>query len=623
MRITPAPSLKLTRPYVNEIGGKLYADGVEYTQNLVPTGKYQAFPTSMSKTFWQFDDTTDTNTLHSVYRLFDRGFQFLESGGSFSIAHKNIKGVAHTPWTATASFACAAGYLYTCDSRLPISFTSTRGHTQGHKYVCTERGLYDVAPGNVLTKATPQGLYPYWTLQNNTPYADSAATQGLTQQLILGETETELFGVTYHDRGSVVSGNAAFSGSNGQYNTSALFKTTKKVGGILDNAVALPGLTGGYELAYVGKYDTSHVLMRMQLSQDIPNNNSINPSAHGLRFRPIVVDSLTGEVKDTTTWVTPPIGNQSANGTFLRFGMQIRSVVETETEIKVFVPRILGPVDYTTDGRCTGVEVQKYVYSKAAKTWAESNIVPVGGTYNDVMTQGAVSPANLQYGGTVSLINSWFIDVAGEPHLVVLHTGTLMRTLSLGHVENTLQYVYKLESNGGLTFVQKTVQPGLFGTSDAMCAFATSQDYRTMYVTGKSTVYRMVFDDSAMAYVKHLEYNVDALSVHVGLDETLTMVDANLNLYRLAPSAGSSVRLRFGDVPMFDGTPVQVPLFVAALNHLGQRVATSVKLELDGASVFATTSQPTMTVVTSATEDLVLQVQITAPGEVFCTPTKP
>lgn len=623
MRITPAPSLKLTRPYVTEIGGKVYADGVEYTQNLVPTGKYQPLPTSMSKVLWQFDDAADTNTLTTLYKLFDRGFLFLESGGSFSLANKTMKGVVNTPWTGTGSFACPGGYLYTCDSRLPTSFTSVRGHTQGHKYVCTDRGIYDVAPNNVLTKATPSTVYPYWSNQNNSPYTSGDVAQAFTQQLLLGETETELFGITYHDRSHTISGVTSFNGNTGHYNASALFKTVKKVGGVLDNSAVLPGLTGGYELAYVGKYGTSHVFIRMQNTVDISNTSHLNPAGNGLRFRPVIVDSLTGEVKDTATWVTPPIGNQSVAGTMVRFAQQMRSVIETDTEIQVYIPKVLCTTDSISDGRCTGMQVHKFTYTKATKTWTDVLLTPTGGVYGDVMTQGTVGPTSLLYGGAMSLISSWFIDVAGEKHLVVLHTGTQVRVFALTHVENTIQYVYKLEANGSFTFVQKTVQPGVFGNSDAMYAYAASQDYRTLYVTGKSAVYRMVFDDMAMAYVKHLEYNVDAISLHVGVDETLTMIDADFNFYRLTPGAGSSVRLRFGDVPMFEGAPVQTQLFVSVLDNLGQRVSTSVKLELDGSALFDTNSQPSMTVTTSATEDLVLQVQITAPGEVFCTPTKP
>ncbi|MNQ61369.1 hypothetical protein D3C85_756830 [compost metagenome] len=184
--------------------------------------------------------------------------------------------------------------------------------------------------------------------------------------------------------------------------------------------------------------------------------------------------------------------------------------------------------------------------------------------------------------------------------------------------------MYRINVDGTLTRVSKQVTPRLFGLGEVQAGFAMSQNRKAMYInTYSPRVYRLVFDEVSMVYQHDLQYEVDAWSMHVADDETLTMIDSSLNLIQLKPSMGTAVRTTFGAIGDFEGQPLTSSVNVAVVNHLGVRISAQVKLELDGPVTFSSNALQTLVVMTSATEDVSIPVQITGTGSIYCTPVKP
>lgn len=604
MKILPTRLRALTRSSIFQVDDNFVIDGEEYTSNFAPTGRQINFPVYSEQAGNDFEDVKKYQGYLAVGQEPARMFM---RDGSFSINDKIGQGLF------TAPLDRIQGYLLQFDSRLPLHFNSVSGVTAGKKFIATNKGIVEVKPK--FKRGLPMGRDVFWLRAYNQVSA-TTSNSSHQQQIILGETETEFFGFAWGYYGFPIPVLASTDVSQ-----SAMWRSTKKVADI-DNATKVVLGTNGqdaFDLAYIGTFGDYAIGLRMH------SDSVTNDQRYAMGMRPMSLNIKTGVAAsiDTAQRSSFPTHTQSSSG--YRFAPHNRAVLETETTISLFIALPQAGTETVNDGTMSSMTVRRYDLNKATGVWANPVTVLSGDPtkYGDVITKGNLGTTGSL--GATTVVNSWFIDVQGTKHLVVILMGTnSILASNASYTENTHQYVYRLNADNTLTFVSKLVQPQLFGTPDCQAGYAMSKDRRVMYLnTYSGHVKRMVFDESIMAYRYDLQYEVDVWSMHVADDETLTLVSTNQDMYRMLPTMGSVIRLTFGAVAAYDGQPLFTNVSVAALNHLGERIVTSVKLELDGPLSFTVNALQTLTVNTSATEDLAIPVQITGVGDIYCTPVKP
>lgn len=619
MNIKPASVARLSRPLVHEINGELVIDGVHYSADtLTPLGKFTQMPMNTTRSLW---DTNDAHRVTSVVRADllrdqEHGHMFMETG-SFSMSIKPLVGmttISNIP-EAFAQYNRPFGHLYQNDSRLPTHFQSTSGVTAGKSFVCTTRGILEVKNGirrGVIANGEP--FYP-GTYNNTQGGGDGTSS---VQQLILGETETEFFGISWFDHST-----AYFDGPSTSNRPCTLMWRSVKRADTIDTItpIKFSPTSDTYELVFLGVHSGKMIALRTHT----PSNVSQAPRlTEAFSQRPVSMNLQSGAVSQSALVanVAQPAGQTGVTG--IRFATHVRSVLETEDKISVFLVAVQTST-VPHEGVLNGISIRRFDLDKVSDAWSYTDVSVSNGVYGDILQKSPSPVTGLN--NAQSLISSWFVESLGSTYLVVMHMGTNARldaSVNAAHEEYTHQYVYKLEANGSLTMASKLVQPALFGRNETNAGFAMSDDRRVMYLnTYEGGIRRLVFDDSTLTYREHMRIQIDAWSFHIGEDETLTAIDTALNFYRLKPTLGSAIRATIGDVPLFDGTPISTTINVAALNHKGERVAAQVKLELDGPITFTSNAQKTLTLTTSETADVPVPVQITAAGEVYCTPLVP
>lgn len=620
MNIRPVSIARLSRPLLHEIDGELIIDGVHYaSDSLVPLGKFTQMPMNLQRSQWDTNDAyrVSSNVRADILRDQDHGHMFMEAG-SFSMSTKPLIGmttIANIP-EAFAQYNRPFGHLYQNDSRLPTHFQSTSGVTAGKTFVCTTRGILEVKNGirrGVVANGEP--FYP-GTYNGLSGGADSSTVS--VQQLILGETESEFFGISWFDHGS-----AYFDGPSTSGRPSTLMWRSTKRADTIDTItpIKFSQSSDTYELVFLGVYSGKMIALRTHSTGTLSQAPRLTDQ---LGQRPISMNLQSGAVAQPplASNVIQPAGQTGTTG--IRFATHVRSVLETESTISVFLVAVQASA-VTHEGVLNGVSIRRFDLDKASDVWSYTDVSVTNGVYGEVMQKSPTPVTGLN--NAQSLITSWFVESQGSTYLVVMHLGTNARLdvgVNVAHEEYTHQYVYKLEANGSLTMVSKLVQSGLFGRSETNAGFAMSDDRRAMYMnTYEGGIRRLIFDDSTLTYQEHMRIQIDAWSFHIDTDETLTAIDTAFNLYRLKPTLGSVIRATIGEVPLFDGTPIAAVINVSALNHKGERVVAQVKLELDGPIIFAANTQKTLTLTTSETADVPVPVQITASGEIYCTPLVP
>lgn len=611
MKIVPTPFVRLIRAAVHQIEGKFHIDSREYDANWAPTGNQLQFPAVYNSGTSDFGDS-NANTLY-LNSAYEHG-RFYFPDGSMSLSEKGVNGGApSTTNEPSAILSQVQGYLYQYDSRLPYFFNSVSGLTAGKKYACLNRGIVELKPK--YKRALAYGRDPF-SLSSYNRLSVTTASSSAQQQIILGESDTELFGMAfgYYSQSYVF----PMPGTSQGQSNSAFWRSTKRNSDI-DNATAITfvsGATDACEMIFLGVYGDNAICLRINsLGADLTARTSIS-------IRPCSMNVKTGVVSQSTTPLTYQASSAASLG--LRFAPHVRSIVETADTITMYIPSPVALPDVVTDGTCIGMGIRRYDFTKATGVWSAGVAVSVvDGPYGDIIAKGPANGDGTSFAQTV--VSSWVIDVKGINHLVVMMFGTSNSMHSSNsYTENTHQYVYKINTDGSMTRVSKTISPQLFNTNDVQAGFAMSKDRKAMYLnTYSPRLYRLVFDESIMAYRHDIQYEVDAWTMHVGDDETLTIIDSRLNLYRLLPSMGSAIRVTFGAVSDYAGQPLFTNVNVAAVNHLGERIATQVKLELDGPLSFTVNALQSLTITTSATEDLAVPVQITGVGDIYCTPVKP
>lgn len=610
MKIVPARLLSITRPALHQLDRNLVIDGIEYTENLAPTGRQVVFPIYANTAISDFDDGktyAGYNTPNS-----EMGRMYME-GGSLSCSDKRLVNGQVAPVVLSSALDRIHGYLHQFDSRLPYHFNSVSGLTAGKKYLSTGKGIVEVKPK--FKRGLPMGLDVFVHAVYNTLTTGASNAQS-QQQIILGESETELFGISWGYYGYFIPTlNTANTGSS-----SIIWRSTKKIADI-DNATAMlfdSAGSGNFDLTYIGKFGDYAIGLRMHAA------STTNNMTFSIQMRPASINMKTGVVAscDNAQRAQYPTSTSGLVGN--RFAPHNRSVMEVDDIISMYIPLPQTTTDVVLDGVLTGMIVRRYDLNKRTGTWSNANIaLNDTANYGDIIAKGNLGSNGSPYCQT--LVASWFIEVQGVTHMVVMLLGTaLSRGAANDYEENTHQYLYKLNEDKTLTFVSKYIQPKLFDTPNVQAGFAMSKDRKAMYVnTYSALVYRMVFDEAIMAYRHDLKYDVDAWTMHVDDDETLTIIDSGQNLIRMVPTMGTAIRVTFGTVGVYDGQPLFTNLNVAAVNHLGERIATQVKLELDGPLSFTVNALQSLTITTSATEDLAVPVQITGVGDIYCTPVKP
>lgn len=619
MKITPSRILNLVRPSVIQVDGKLHVDGREYDANWAPTGVQVGFPATFNTGTADFTDLY----LNPGYgsSLYEHG-RFYMQDGSMTLSDKPLVGSTSTSGYGndlSTPLNHIQGYLYLFDSRLPYHFNSVSGLTTGKKYVALNRGIVEVKPK--FKRGLPAKLDVFITAAYNRITASSGSGSP-AQQLILGESETELFGIGWSYQSANYTPPIP---SNSNPASSILWRSLKRIAD-LDNASAIQftpnSTTDAFDFNFIGMFGDYAIGLRLGA------DNTLNTANYAVNFRPAAFNTKTGATASL------PAGNRISYYTSnvstagVRFHGHVRSVVENGDIVSLYVPVPVVTTDSLGDGTCLGMSIRRYDFSKVTGLWTDQGIVSItDGAYGDVILKGTVANSSSGAGTMLcqTVVASWVIQVKGVSHLVVvLHGTNSYLEAANSYVENTHQYVYKMNDDGTMTRVSKVISPRLFGLAETQAGWAMSKDRRAMYInTYSPRVYRFVFDESIMAYRYDLQYEIDAWTMHVADDETLTIIDTNLKLVQLKPSVGTAVRTTFGAVQPYDGTPQPTTVSVAVVNHLGARIATSVKLELDGPVVFTANAGQTLTIVTSAEGDLEVPIQITGTGAIYCTPVKP
>lgn len=616
MKITPSRTLNLVRAAVIQVDGKLHVDGREYDANWAPTGVQLAFPALFNTGSADFNDLSATPVYAGA--PYEHG-RFYMQDGSMSLSDKSLfNSVGATNGYGidlSTPLNHIQGYLYLFDSRLPYHFNSVSGLTTGKKYIALNRGVVETKPK--FKRAMPAKIDVFIPIAYNRITSNSGAASA-SQQLILGETETELFGLAWSYT------NAAFTPpipASTNTASSVFWRSTKRIADI-DNASAIQftqsSTTDAFDFNFIGMFGDFAIGLRLGA------DNAANTANYAVNFRPASFNAKTGALASL------PAGNRISYYTSnvaspgVRFHGHVRSVVENGDIVSLYVPVPVVMTDVLNDGTCQSMSIRRYDFNKTTGLWTDASIVTINdGAYGDIIARGAASAAGTMLCQTV--VASWVIQVKGVSHLVVILHGTnsYLETAN-SYVENTHQYVYKMNTDGTMTRVSKVISPRLFGLAETQAGWAMSKDRRAMYInTYSPRAYRFVFDESIMAYRYDLQYEIDAWTMHVADDETLSIIDTGLKLVQLKPSVGTAVRTTFGAVQPYDGTPQPTTVSVAVVNHLGARIATTVKLELDGPVVFTANAGQTLTIVTSVDGDLEVPIQITGTGSVYCTPVKP
>lgn len=619
MKITPSRTLNLLRPAVIQIDGKLHVDGREYDANWAPTGLQVGFPAAFNTGTADFNDLY----LYSVYGtyLYEHG-RFYMQDGSMTLSDKPLVGSTTSSGygvDVSTPLNHIQGYLYLFDSRLPYHFNSVSGLTAGKKYIALNRGIVEVKPK--FKRGMPAKLDVFVPSSYNR-LTSSVGVGSPNQQLILGESETELFGIAWNYQNPAYTPPVA---SNSNPASSIIWRSTKRIADI-DNATAIqftPNSTSDcFDFNFIGMFGDYAIGLRLG------SDSAINTANSAVNFRPAAFNTKTGATASI------PAGNRityyavNVATVGVRFHGHVRSVVEKGDIISLYVPVPTVTTDALNDGTCMNMPIYRYDFSKVTGLWTIVGVVSIAdGAYGDIIAKGPIASGSAGAGTMMcqTVVASWIIQVKGVNHLVVVMHGTNSYLEAVNsYVENTHQYVYRMNADDTMTRVSKIISPRLFGLAETQAGWAMSKDRRAMYInTYSPRVYRFVFDESIMAYRYDLQYEIDAWTMHVADDETLSIIDTSLKLVQLKPSIGTAVRATFGAVLPYDGVPQSTTVSVAVVNHLGARIATSVKLELDGPVVFTANASQTLTIVTSADGDLEVPIQVTGTGNIYCTPVKP
>lgn len=144
----------------------------------------------------------------------------------------------------------------------------------------------------------------------------------------------------------------------------------------------------------------------------------------------------------------------------------------------------------------------------------------------------------------------------------------------------------------------------------------TNNRFDALLIPYNNQVEYWTWSPALQTYVKQNSINVTPASMMVDQLGRYWISDARTNdLHINSPQISSDVTVTFQNPSLtYTGTPISTNLVVNSYNTLGQRIASSVTIQLDTASAAFTTGGTSITVTTSANGDQLVPVTVTGAG---------
>ena len=181
-------------------------------------------------------------------------------------------------------------------------------------------------------------------------------------------------------------------------------------------------------------------------------------------------------------------------------------------------------------------------------------------------------------------------------------------------------YVWSINADtGALTYIGTSGQ----SSTSIVRGIIPISNGRVMVMLTASSACFMTFNETTKQYVKTKEIATSPFSVGVDEFENVYITNADWSVTKLNATMPVDVNLKFATpLDTYAGTNLLNNIVVNAYNSSGKRIATSMKLVIDGANAMWTdNSQGTVTVTTSATEDVLVPITITKGGTLVIRPT--